>query len=521
MASRISTIVSNIVVLAVVTCLCLIAVEVSLRAIDGYQLDSLVLQVKNVPQGGRFAQAPDATKYAEKVALDHTFKLVWFHIDPRNYDRSARYNRPAEWAEAIANYKLSPGEPSYMQPEFEWLYNYNYLANFCATGGGYEGLRYFAKNPGFVYAFAAPNASFVPEFRLVQGLQGTSTSDYYNNFGFRGPNITPRKSGRLIRLAFLGSSVTAAGWPFTYPEYVAHYLRLWARANKFNVDFDVLNAARQGIGTNEVASIMRYEVAPLHPDIVLWYAGGDDLNAQQIVPTAPTKRSLSYHVKLRPFEQDSALFKRLYQLFKVDPNSEPPKPAHVLNFDLTQQDPDIRPEHHLPFFLHEQIADIRKAATATRSAGGAFFLTSYVGMAKDGLRVDPALHKPLLNYLNGLYFPMTYREIREGLDFENRVYQKLAQTDAYGFVDIDRYFPKNPDLFGDMYHLASEESYRLMGWIIAQQLTPYLRKAIESGSLPKPAYDPDPKAIAWASEPPIKFDLACRSKSAWAPPASR
>ena len=32
-----------------------------------------------------------------------------------------------------------------------------------------------------------------------------------------------------------------------------------------------------------------------------------------------------------------------------------------------------------------------------------------------------------------------------------------------------------------------------MAWIIAQQLTPYLREAIKSGSLPKAAYEPDPR----------------------------
>lgn len=516
-----SVIAGNIALFIVITCLCLVALEVSFRLVDGYTLDSLTLRVENVPTGGRFADAPDATQYARKIALDATFKLAWFHTDPHDYDRSARYKRPADWAEAIANYRPSPGEPAFIKNELEYLFNYNLLVTFCATGYGRESLPYFKKNPGFVYAFEAPDSSFVPEYRLVQGLLGGSRSDYYNNFGFRGPDITPSKSGHLIRLAFMGSSVTAAGWPFTYPEYVAHYLRLWARANRFDVDFDVINAARSGIWTTQMANIMRYEVAPLHPDIVVWYAGGDDLNAKTMVPAAPAKSGFSYHVKLYPFERESALLSRLYQLFGSRRASEPPKPTHVLNFDLTQKDPDIGPGGHLPIYLQQQIADIRKAAGATQSTGGEFFLTSYVGMVEDGLRVDPARHKLLLDYLNGpLFFPMSYREIREGLDFENAVYRKLARTDSLRFIDIDHYFPKDPDLFGDMYHLASEESFRLMGWIIAQQLTPYLRKAIESGSLPKPAHDPGPKSIAWASQPPIKFDLACRSKSAGTLPAS-
>ncbi len=80
---------------------------------------------------------------------------------------------------------------------------------------------------------------------------------------------------------------------------------------------------------------------------------------------------------------------------------------------------------------------------------------------------------------------MTYREIRQSLDFENAVYRKLAQTDHYSFIDVDRSFPQDPDFFEDEYHLSSTDSYRLMGWIIAQQLTPYLREAIKSRLLPK------------------------------------
>lgn len=518
---KMSAISTSVALLTVVTCLCIVGLEISFRLIDGYRLDSLVLRVKDVPTGGRFANAPDATKYARRIALDPTFKLPWFHTDPHDYDRSAKYKRPPDWSAAIASYRPAAGEPDFIKRELEYLFNYNLLVTFCATGYGRESLPYFKKNPGFVYAFKAPDSSFVPEYRLVQGLLGGSSSDYYNNFGFRGPDIAPRKSGRVIRLAFLGSSVTVAGWPFTYPDYVAHYLRLWAQANKFDVDFDVINAARSGIWTTQIANIMRYEVAPLHPDIVVWYAGGDDLTAKTIVAVIPPKSDTSYHVKLRPFEQDSALLTRLYQLFGSRRASEPPKPAHVLNFDLTQKDPDIRTGRGLPGYLKQQIADIRNAADATQSAGGEFFLTSYLGMVEDGLRVDPARHKLLLDYLNGpLFFPMTYREIRQGLDFENTVYRKLARTDSLRFMDIDHYFPKDPDLFGDMYHLASEESFRLMGWVIAQQLAPYLRKEIESGSLPKPDYDPDPKAIAWATDRPIKFDLTCRPKSAGIVPAS-
>jgi hypothetical protein len=269
-----------------------------------------------------------------------------------------------------------------------------------------------------VYAFASPDASDQPPYRTVP--RGWARGkDYYNNFGFRGPDIVPRKSERVVRVAFLGSSVTAAGWPFSYPEYVVHYLRQWARANKLDVDFDLVNAARVGVSMGTMAQIMRYEVAPPHPDIVVLYDGGEYLWGLSIVETADGATafskpsvSVSVDVQYRPFEQYSAFLSRLYQFFGHGTGMETPKPAHTLNFDLTQKNPDIDRED-LPFDLHGQIADIRDAANTTRSVGGEFFLTSYVGMVQDRLRLDPVRHKSLLDILNVRYFPMTYREFRQ------------------------------------------------------------------------------------------------------------
>ena len=510
---RLSATFVDIVVMTVAFCLCVIAVEVALRLIDGYRLDRLILQAKNADPVLASSGDLDATQYAKKITLDPTFDLAWFHTDPPDYDRSPNYELPADWAEAVRDYRpSSPDEPYYIKEGLKFLYNYNSLVEVCAAGNYIKGLEYYKKNPGFVYAFASPDASDLPPYRTVPRGWARGT-DYYNNFGFRGPDIVPRKSERLIRVAFLNSSVAAAGWPFSFPEYVVHYLRQWARANKLDVDFDLVNAARVGVNMAIIAQIMRYEVAPLHPDIVVSYDGGEYLWGAPIVKRAdgesvPAKTGLAVDVRYHPLEQYSALLSRLYQFSGSATGMETPKPAHTLNFDLTQKNPDIDRED-LPFDLHGQIASIRDAANATRSVGGEFFLTSYVGMVGDRHRLDPVRHKALVDILNDRFYPMTYREIRQSLDFENLVYRKVAETDDYHFIDIDRYFPQDPDLFGDEFHLSSTDSFRLMAWIVAQQLTPYLREAIKSGVLPKAAYEPDPQAIAWVGQPPIKFDLSC------------
>ena len=315
---RLSATFVDIVVMTVAFCLCVIAVEVALRLIDGYRLDRLILQAKNADPVLASSGDLDATQYAKKITLDPTFDLAWFHTDPPDYDRSPNYELPADWAEAVRDYRpSSPDEPYYIKEGLKFLYNYNSLVEVCAAGNYIKGLEYYKKNPGFVYAFASPDASDLPPYRTVPRGWARGT-DYYNNFGFRGPDIVPRKSERLIRVAFLDSSVAAAGWPFSFPEYVVHYLRQWARANKLDVDFDLVNAARVGVNMAIIAQIMRYEVAPLHPDIVVSYDGGEYLWGAPIVKRAdgesvPAKTGLAVDVRYHPLEQYSALLSRLYQ----------------------------------------------------------------------------------------------------------------------------------------------------------------------------------------------------------------
>jgi hypothetical protein len=482
--------------------------------IDGYRIDKFALVLRK-PHDTE--PAAPTLRYAQKFILDPSFKITSYETDPPDYDRTPKRPLPAGWAKAVAAYKPAPGARAFVKSEFEFLYNYNWLVDACRTGFHSNVIKFYKKNPGFVYAFRSPDDSINPPYRIAPSAWDRGT-DYYNNFGFRGPDMFARKPARVIRLAFLGASTTANGWPFTYPEYVVHFLQVWANANNLNVDFQVINAGRGGTDSPIISKIMRYEVAPLHPDIVVYYEGANDLHVNSIVRTpneAPATSNPSVlqpfmHLTYLPLEQYSALLDRIYELFlrRGGPAAEPPKPPHTLTFDLTQKDPDLSRDD-LPFNLHRQITDLRDMAAAAKSVGAEFFLTSFVTLVHDGLLLDPERHRIILQGLNDEYAPLTYKEIREAVDFQNAVYRKLAQTDHHPFLNVDKYFPQDPDLFADMVHFGSSAGYRLQGWIVAQLLAPYIRDAIKNGGLPKPAYDPDPKSIAWATETPVKFDLSC------------
>ncbi len=501
--------------------LALVGAELVIRTADGYRLGQLRLAtiVSHAKQPAEVT-LPDA----RQRTFTKGFDIAWYTEDPPAYDRSPKFAPPADWDAAVKNYRQATGRQDYAEAELRFLYNDKWLAEACATGGDpveTKSLRLFKRYPGFVYSFASPDGSTKPEYRIVpRGWDSEIT--YYNNFGFRGPDIAPRKPDRVIRVAFLGASVSANGWPYPFPEYAVNYLRLWAKAQHLNVDFDLINGARGGINSAASAKIMRYEVAPLRPDIVVYYEGGKDVDARHVQAIVrdvdgkpftnrdPAELRGSMIPEYLPLEQYSALARRVYELLyrRAGAVGEPAKPPHRLAFDLKQGDPDLGAKD-LPFDLSRQVADLVDIANDAKSVGAQFFVASFIALVHEGLRLDPDRHRFILSALNVELAPLTYGELRNAIDFENAVYRKLAGREHWPFLEMDSHFPQDPNYFLDMVHQWGTGAFRLQGWIMAQLLAPYILEAVSNGSLPRPGQTPDPRSLAWASAPPKKFDLAC------------
>ena len=205
----------------------------------------------------------------------------------------------------------------------------------------------------------------------------------------------------MIRVALLGASVLSNGWPYTSSEYAVWFLRLWAQAQHLDVDFDLINASRGGINSTASAQIMRYEVAPLRPDVGVYFEGARTIVSAEVkaivrdVDGKPfTSRCgpgpMSTAPKNMPLEQYSALARRIYELLnrRTARIAEPTKPPHELTFDLKQTDPDLDAKD-LPFGLTRQIADVVDIEGITKSIGAQFAVASSIALVHDGLRLDP------------------------------------------------------------------------------------------------------------------------------------
>jgi len=105
--------------------------------------------------------------------------------------------------------------------------------------------------------------------------------------------------------------------------------------------------------------------------------------------------------------------------------------------------------------------------------------------------------------------PLTYAELRAAIDFEHRVFRKLAKTEHLPFLELDSHYPKDPNNFTDMFHQWSTRAFRLQGWVLAQLLAPYIKEQIAKGALPRRGKAPDPESIAWATAQPKRFNLDC------------
>lgn len=116
----------------------------------------------------------------------------------------------------------------------------------------------------------SPPYRYRPSRRMTRGL-------VTNRFGWRGPDIPLDKPAGTIRLAFVGASTTVGlfHFPFSYPEYVIHWLNLYAERNKLGVRFDGINAGREGLGPANIAAVIRQELVPMEPDLVVYYEGAN------------------------------------------------------------------------------------------------------------------------------------------------------------------------------------------------------------------------------------------------------
>lgn len=478
--------------------LTLMIAELTARWLDGYRLVALTLVRTGSPHSFDIAtsRTTDA-RHINEIPLARGVRPEWYSLAPvprQTYplppalqSRLDRY--PRDRVGALA----------------EW--NINYLHDALCSGVRRGSL-------GILDDFLVFTPSDGAEYPTYRALRHVSAPGVYttNNFGWRGPDISLRKPPDTIRVAFVGASTTIDDYsiPFSHPEYVEHWLNMWAAATGRQVHVEVINAGRTGIDSRSIAAIVRQEVLPVEPDLIVYYEGANEFAPASLVTFAdgaPVVRPTATFREPNGLERSSALVRRLVIAIKGTNwrvgGAEPPKPPYVLAWP-----PDVD-EHHpdplartLPMHLERVIANLDAIRRAANDVGAELGVVSFRWMVEPGMVLDLRRHLALLEYLNETYFPVSYAVMRRMADFQNRVFERYAAARHLTFFDFDRDFPHDPGLFSDAVHLT-EAGVRLEAWYYLQQLVPMLADRIDRHVWPRAArLQPPPAAHpAFANEP--------------------
>jgi hypothetical protein len=280
--------------------------------------------------------------------------------------------------------------------------------------------------------------------------------------------------------------------------------------------FEVLNAARESLISTDIAAVVHTEVLPLHPDLVVYYEGGNQFWPGSIVdrmPTGTAARPPSSGANVVPeWMRDAARYSALMGRVVAaigdagsDLNGrEWPKPDYkvVWPTGLDEFDPQLD-YPNLPVGLNTIERDLDSIRHDMESIGGEFAVSSFMWMVKDGMVLKPIRHRYILEQLNIGNYPFRYRDIERLAKFQNRFFAKYAHVHDLPFVDVAGNMPFDPDLFTDAVHLGYD-GVRLQGWVVFQQLLPTIEKHLADGSWPKPVPPPDPLPTFEAKK--ITFD---------------
>jgi hypothetical protein len=435
------------------------------------------------PEGPAHLDLSRALSYVTRIAAAPGTDRRWFTESPVPLPRAPVDKRAQERFDEYTRRGLSMGVPA------QYIFNRNLVEySGCTTSGPFHNF------PERLLTFEPAFRSIHPPYRFP--ANSTAPDGLVTNqFGFRGPQIDLARPPRTIRVAFAGASTTIAthNFPFSYPEYTVHWLNRFAAASHWDARFEVINAGREGVTSEDIAAIVRYEVAPLDPDLVVYYEGANQfLPHSLLTPAIPRRSSLDPGDVMTGHKVPAWL--RILALGELadrvlngfTPADEPRKPVYRVNWpaQVDERNPDPN-SPFLPLGLPRIVRDLDDIRDSLKRTGGELAVSSFVRLAGPGLVLSPTAHHYIYEQLNTLLWPLRYSDIRRLADFQNRVFQDYAERRHIPFFDIAQHMPQNPDFFVDSIHLT-DVGVRLQAWVAFQQLAPYIRRQIESGRLPRP-----------------------------------
>ena len=249
------------------------------------------------------------------------------------------------------------------------------------------------------------------------------------------------------------------------------------------------------MSTADVVAIVRDEVVPLRPDLVIFYEGALQFDWSSTVNNAGKLRAFRPQYGdqagwLAEVAQYSSLFAHILVALTDAgipignlKEAEKPKYEIQLPMGLNEKDPDIM-RNDLPLNLSPILRDLDRIQVELSKVGAEFATSSFAWLVYDGLTVDPVQGRYVWEFNNRTYWPWTYRDIRRGLDFENRVYRKFASSHGLPFFDVANLIPLEPLLFTDGVHMTAS-GVKVKAWAFFREMLPLIEQRLASKAWPR------------------------------------
>jgi hypothetical protein len=496
--------------------LCFVVAEAATRLADGLSLVDLRL-----PQAIGAMGLDTTAEHLDEVPRAAGVERGWFYSEPPPLPNRSR--PPREWIELDRQIETKTRGFSF-RPDFKpWdmfkAWNAVFVGNPCTNS-------FFSGAPDRLFVYDPPNGHGRPTYRYLANAT-TPMGLVTNQFGWRGPPVRFARSEKMVRIVFVGASTTVGAHdvPYSYPELVGHWLTLWAAARRPDIRFEILNAGRESVKSSDIAAVIRQEVAPMRPDLVVYYEGANQFDLSTVVKNMPAAGSLARRMDaktdgvvarwLRNASSYLALARRAQALMGLvelpEGGGEWPKPDYEINWPhgLDEFNPDLA-RLDLPVNLGVILRDFDRMRADLAAVDGELALSSFMWLVKDGMVLNRIRNRLILEYLNVFLFPFRYRDLERLAAFQNRVFAKYAATHGLAFIDMARTMPFDPDLFTDAIH-NTYPGIRMQAWAVLQQLLPIIEKRLASGAWPKPmpvmgdthpAFTVEPRQITFECKSP-------------------
>jgi len=470
----------------------LIATETIFRLWHHYSLNSFTLVSTS--------HSPNASQENFNLSAPYIFALTsaadanlhWYRESPK--ETSRRFNTTRELKQ---RWHPNPGIVS------DFAYNFNLVRKaVCTHATDYNSnlITSILQKLQSIYVYYPKSAALNPPFRLLPNKvypgENREPGGYVtNSFGFLSPEISIKKPAQTIRIAFVGSSTTAdeGSYPHRFSDLIEHWLNLWAEQQRLSLRFETINAARGGLTSTDIAAIVRDEILPLQPDLILYYEGANQFwpfqflqipsdfkIGQEIQPLHHyTKHSIIKYSALAEWVENLFIYHDCKGGFELDkPYFSSTWPAAFNATQLNLANPN------LPLNLSIILNDWNHIRDAAHEIQAEFIPLSFIWYSHANMTLTIPQNYALWQSLNRGFWPANYAWIEQMAAFQNRVFRQYAQDQHLNFIDIASVYPKNPDFFVDAVHMTYEGS-RLRAWIIYNKLLPLLQRKIANKELPK------------------------------------